>query len=175
MNTQSNCTYTISSTVHKHALYTPTPHTHALHTHPTHTCIIHPPYTLALHTHPTHMHHTYPPYTHAPYIPTHPPTQARAITAHELISHPSCLTTLTHMLQHDIQAALSASQLLLMTTRVSAALCGLCVQAGVLQVRVLGRGGSFRNEKYRMCHQHTLCTSTKTHVHPNNTQDTCMY
>lgn len=36
--------------------------------------------------------------------------------------------------EQDIQAALNAVQLILMAARVSPALCGLCVEAGVLQV-----------------------------------------
>lgn len=60
--------------------------------------------------------------------------QARTTLANELLARPAALPALAAALQpeRDIQAALSAMHVLLMTTRVSPPLCAMCAQAGLL-------------------------------------------
>lgn len=74
-------------------------------------------------------------------IPCHGTLQARMALATELVSRPAALPALAAALQpeRDIQAALSAMQVLLMTARVSPALCAMCAEAGLLAALLTAR------------------------------------
>lgn len=70
-----------------------------------------------------------------------PCVQARSTLANELLSQPAALPALTSALQpeRDIQAAISAMHVLLMSARVSPTLCAMCAESGLLAALLTAR------------------------------------